>query len=327
MIRVALLDDYQGVALDYAEWSRLAGRAEVVTFRDHLTNEDALADRLREFDVVMALRERTPFWRSLLTRLPRLKLLTTAGMRNASIDVAAATEFGILVCGTGGSGSGTPELTWGLIHAILRQIPREHAATRAGRWQETVGVDLRGKTLGLAGLGNIGGAVARVGAAFGMNLIAWSQNLTPERAKECGASLVSKQELLTGSDILTIHLVLSERTRGLFGANDLALMKPASYLINTSRGPIVDEQALVDVLQRRAIAGAALDVFDQEPLPAGHPLLALDNVVLTPHLGYVTEEAYHHFYSQTLQNIEALLDGAPTRVLNPDVLPNHRPLT
>jgi phosphoglycerate dehydrogenase-like enzyme len=272
----------------------------------------------------MALRERTAFPRSVLERLPNLKLLTTAGMRNAAIDVTAATELGILVCGTGGSGSGTPELTWGLILALLRQIPREDAATRAGRWQETVGIDLQGATLGLLGLGNIGSAVARVGQAFGMELLAWSQNLTPERAAACGARLVEKDELLARADVLTVHLILSKRTRGLLGARDLGLMRPSAYLINTSRGPIVDEAALIDVLQRRAIAGAALDVFDQEPLPQGHPFLSMDNVVLTPHLGYVTRNSYRVFYGQTLENVEALLAGEPVRVVNPEVLSRRR---
>lgn len=324
MTRIALLDDYQGVALQSADWSRLPPEVEVVVFRDHLTDASALVERLDRFDVVMALRERTPFPRSLLEQLPRLKLLVTAGMRNAAIDVPAATEYGILVCGTAGSGSGTPELTWALILALLRQIPREDRATRAGRWQETVGVDLQGKTLGLLGLGNIGSAVAQVGQAFGMRLIAWSQNLTTERAAERGAELVSKDDLLAQADVLTIHLQLSGRTRGLLDARDLALMRPPAFLINTSRGPIVDETALIDVLRRRAIAGAALDVFDQEPLPLDHPFLTMDNVVLTPHLGYVTENSYRIFYGQTLENIQSFLAGEPQRVLNPDVLPHRR---
>ena len=324
MVRVALLDDYQGVALASADWGSLPAQVAVEAFRDHLADEAAVARRLEPFDVVMALRERTPFPGSLLRRLPRLKLLTTAGMRNAAIDLAAATDLGILVCGTGGSGSGTPELTWGLILALLRNIPREDRATREGRWQETVGVDLRGKTLGIIGLGNIGGYVARIGAAFQMRLLAWSQNLTEARAAECGAELVGKEDLLAGADVVTIHLQLSDRTRGLLGARELGLMKPTAYLINTSRGPIVEEAALVDALRRRAIAGAGLDVFDQEPLPPGHPFLAMDNVVLTPHLGYVTADGYRAFYGQTVENIAAFLAGAPVRVLNPDVLERRR---
>lgn len=324
MLRVALLDDYQGVAPASADWGRLPPDTVVEAFRDHLDDEDALVRRLHGFDVVMAMRERTPFPRSLLGRLPALKLLTTSGMRNAAIDLDAATELGILVCGTGGSGSGTPELTWGLILALLRNIPREDRATREGRWQETVGVDLRGTTLGILGLGNIGSAVARVGLAFGMEIVAWSQNLTAARAEECGTHLVSKDELLARADVITIHLVLSNRTRGLLGARELGLMRPSAYLINTSRGPIVDEAALLEALRRRTIAGAALDVFDQEPLPAGHPLLAMENVVLTPHLGYVTADSYRRFYGETVENIAAFLAGAPERVLNPAVLDRRR---
>ena len=324
MLRVALLDDYQNVALTSADWGILPPDTAVEVYRDHLADEDALSQRLQNADVVMALRERTPFPRSLLERLPRLKLLTTAGMRNAAIDIEAATEFGILVCGTGGSGSGTPELTWGLILALLRNIPREDQAMRAGRWQETVGVDLRGATLGIIGLGNIGSAVARVGRAFDMELIAWSQNLTAARAQECGARLAGKDELLERADIVTIHLQLSDRTRGLLGTRELGHMQPSAYLVNTSRGPIVEEAALVDALRRRAIAGAALDVFDREPLPSGHPFLGMDNVVLTPHLGYVTVDSYRRFYGQTVENIAAFLAGEPTRVLNPAVLDHRR---
>ncbi len=324
MLRVALLDDYQGVALRCADWNRLAGKAAVEAFRDHLTDEDALARRLAPFDVVMALRERTRFPRSLLARLPQLKLISTAGMRNAAIDMAAATDLGILVCGTGGSGRSTMELTWGLILALLRHIPLEDRATRAGRWQETVGLGLEGRVLGIIGLGNIGGQVAEVAHAFHMPVIAWSQNLTDERAAACGARRVTKEALLEQADIVTIHLQLSDRTRGLLGAGDLARMRPTAYLINTSRGPIVEEQALIDALRRQALAGAGLDVFDEEPLPPDHPFLTLPNVVLTPHLGYVTEESYRAFYGQTLENVEAFLAGTPRRVLNPAVLPARR---
>ncbi|MGH2588680.1 MAG: D-2-hydroxyacid dehydrogenase family protein [Dehalococcoidia bacterium] len=323
-MRVALLDDYQGVALQSADWSSLPAEVAVEAFHDHLTDEMTLAARLEPFDVVMALRERTRFPRSLLVRLPNLKLLTTAGMRNAAIDVAAATELGILVCGTSGSSRATMELTWGLILALLRNIPREHQATREGRWQETVGIGLEGKTLGIVGLGNIGGQVAEVARAFHMRLIAWSQNLTEERAAACGAECVDKEDLLSRADIVTIHLQLSPRTTGLIGAQDLARMRPAAYLINTSRGPIVEEPALVEALRRGLIAGAGLDVFDEEPLPPGHPLLTLANVVLTPHLGYVTAEAYRGFYGQTLENVRDLVAGTPQRVLNPEVLPLRR---
>jgi phosphoglycerate dehydrogenase-like enzyme len=324
MLRVALLDDYQGVALRCADWNRLAGKAAVEAFRDHLTDEDTLARRLAPFDMVMALRERTRFPRSLLARLPQLKLIATAGMRNAAIDMAAATDLGILVCGTGGSGRSTMELTWGLILALLRHIPLEDRATRAGRWQETVGLGLEGRVLGIIGLGNIGGQVAEVAHAFQMPVIAWSQNLTDERAAACGARRVTKEALLEQADIVTIHLQLSDRTRGLLGAGDLARMRPTAYLINTSRGPIVEERALIDALRRQALAGAGLDVFDEEPLPPDHPFLTLPNVVLTPHLGYVTEESYRAFYGQTLENVEAFLAGTPQRVLNPAVLPARR---
>lgn len=320
MLRIALLDDYQGVALVAADWASLAADARVEAFRDHVTDEAALAERLRPFDVVMALRERTPFPRAVLEQLPNLKLLATAGMRNAAVDLRAATELGILVCGTGGSARATMELTWGLILALLRQIPREDRATRAGRWQETVGIGLDGKVLGIIGLGNIGSQVAEVARAFHMRILAWSHNLTDARAAESGAERVAKDDLLAQADIVTIHLVLSARTTGLIGRPELARMRPTTYLINTSRGPIVDERALVESLRQGMIAGAGLDVFDEEPLPPGHPLLDLPNVVVTPHLGYVTAETYRVFYGQTLENIRAFLAGAPQRVLNPEVL-------
>ena len=283
-----------------------------------------LAERLEDFDVIMALRERTAYPMSLLERLPNLKLLTTAGMGNASIDVEAATGLGILVCGTAGSSRTTMELTWGLILGLMRHIPGEHAATRAGSWQRTVGAGLEGKTLGLIGLGNIGGQMAEVGRAFHMRLVAWSQNLTSARATECEAELVSKDELLSQADVVSIHLKLSDRTRGLLAERELRLMKSTAILVNTSRGPIVDEAALVSLLRAGSIAGAGLDVFDREPLSSGHPLLTLDNVLLTPHLGYVTAGTYDKFYGQTVENIQAFLDGTPQRVLNPDVLGHRR---
>jgi phosphoglycerate dehydrogenase-like enzyme len=316
MVRVAILDDYQHVALQMTDWSALPADVEVQVFSDHLTDRDALVERLKNFEVVMAMRERTPFPRSLLERLPTLRLLTTTGMRNAAIDLQAATDRGVVVCGTGGVLSPTAELTWGLILALLRYIPREDQATRAGQWQVSTGIGVQGKILGVIGLGNLGSQVATVGKAFQMPVIAWSQNLTAERAAQVGATLVSKDELLSQSDIVTIHLVLSERTRGLLGARELALMKPTSYLVNTSRGPIVDEQALVAALQKKTIAGAALDVFDEEPLPLDHPLRHLENTVITPHLGYVTIETYRIFFDQTVENIRAFLNGAPVRVIN-----------
>lgn len=316
MVRVAVLDDYQQVALQMTDWSVLPAEVEVQVFSDHLTDQEALVERLKNFEIVMAMRERTPFPRSLLERLPALRLLTTTGMRNAAIDLQAATDRGVVVCGTGGVVYPTAELTWGLILALLRYIPREDQATRAGQWQVSMGIGVQGKVLGVIGLGNLGSQVATVGKAFQMPVIAWSQNLTAERAAQVGATLVSKDELLSQSDLVTIHLVLSQRTRGLLGARELALMKPTSYLVNTSRGPIVDEQALVAALQKKTIAGAALDVFDEEPLPLDHPLRRLENTVITPHVGYVTTETYRIFFDQTVENIRAFLSGAPVRVIN-----------
>lgn len=317
MTRIAILDDYQGIALRMADWRSLPADAEVVVFRDHLADPDAVAARLADFDVVMAMRERTPFPRALLDRLPRLRLLVTAGMRNAAIDLRAAADRGVLVCGTAGLPYPTAELTWGLILSLVRRIPLEDRATRDGRWQEGVGLGLNGKTLGVLGLGSLGSRVARVGRAFEMEVLAWSQNLTAERAAEVGAALVGRDELLARSDLVTIHLVLSERTRGLIGARELARMKRTAYLVNTSRGPIVDEAALVRALRDGTIAGAGLDVFDEEPLPLDHPLRRLPNTVITPHLGYVTEETYRIFYGQALEDIRAYLRGEPIRVLRP----------
>jgi phosphoglycerate dehydrogenase-like enzyme len=315
--RVALLDDYQGVALRMADWTSLPEGTDVVAFPDHLADENALATRLADFHIVMAMRERTPFTRSLLERLPKLRLLITAGMRNASIDMKAAAERGVVVCGTSGLPYPTAELAWGLILGLMRRIPAEDRATREGRWQTTLGLGLNGKTLGVLGLGTLGSRVARVGRAFEMTVLAWSQNLTAARAEEVGATLVAKDELLARSDIVSIHLVLGERTRGLLGARELGLMKRSAYLVNTSRGPIVDEAALVRALREGTIAGAGLDVFDPEPLPADHPFRSLPNIVVTPHLGYVTEETYRVFYGHALEDVQAFLRGAPVRVLPP----------
>jgi phosphoglycerate dehydrogenase-like enzyme len=317
MARVALLDDYQDVALQMADWKSLPADTEVHVFRDHLDKDDALVARLHDFDIIMAMRERTPFTRSRLERLPHLKLLITAGMRNAAIDLQAASDCGVMVCGTEGLPYPTAELTWALILGIMRQIPREDHATRNGHWQVSLGLGLQGKILGMLGLGRLGSQVATVGNAFNMQVIAWSQNLTAERAQEYGATLVSKDELLAQSDILTIHLVLGDRSRGLIGAGELAKMKPTAYLVNTSRGPIVDEAALLHALEQGMIAGAALDVFDIEPLPLDHPFRRMENVVVSPHIGYVTEETYRVFYGDTLENIHAFLAGKPIRVLNP----------
>ena len=319
-MKVAVLDDYQSVAASLADWSQLPPGTEASFFSDHLTGEDALVERLAGFDVVVGMRERTPFPRSLLARLPNLRLLVTTGRRNASFDIAAATDLGVAVCGTDGAGEGPTELTWGLIIAMLRQIPLEDQRSRQGRWGTTVGVGLKGKTIGLLGLGHIGSLMARVARAFDMNIIAWSQNLTAERAQECGAALVDKDALFRDSDIVSIHVVLSQRTRGLVGARELALMRPTAYLVNISRGPIVDETALIDALQRRAIAGAALDTFDTEPLPENHPLLQLDNTLICPHLGYVTDDSYRAMYHGVIENIRAYASGEPIRTINPEVL-------
>jgi phosphoglycerate dehydrogenase-like enzyme len=317
MMRVAILDDYQNVARRMADWSALPTGAAVQVFQDHLADLAAVATRLAEFEVVVAMRERTPFTRALLERLPRLKLLVTTGMRNASIDVVAAAERGVLVCGTAGLPYPTAELTWALILGLVRRIPVEDRATREGRWQVSVGEGLNGKTLGVLGLGTLGSRVARVGRAFEMTVLAWSQNLTAARAAEVGAALVSKDELLSRADVVSVHLVLGERTRGLIGARELGLMKPSAYLVNTSRGPIVDEAVLIRALREGRLAGAGLDVFDEEPLPLDHPFRRLANVVITPHLGYVTEETYRIFYGQALEDIQAFLRGEPVRVIKP----------
>ncbi len=316
MARIAVLDDYQRVATRFADWSRLDGH-EVTFFHEPL---DDPARVLEPFDVVCAMRERTPFPAEVLERLPNLRLLVTTGMRNASIDLDAAARQGVIVCGTDGSWQATTELAFGLMLALARRIPREDASIRAGGWQTTVGVGLDGRTLGIVGLGRLGSAAARIGAAFGMRLSAWSQNLTAERAAECGAELVTRDELFADADFVTIHLVLSRRTRGLIGARELGLMKPTAYLINTSRGPIVDEGALLAALEAGTIAGAGLDVFDREPLPANHPLRTAPNTVLMPHLGYGVREVWAQFYPESVENALAFLDGRPARVMNPEAL-------
>lgn len=318
-MRVALLDDYQDVAREMADWAALGPDFDVRAFHEHIADEAALIEQLRDFEVVMAMRERTALPRSVLELLPKLRLIVTAGMRNAAIDMEAARELGITVCGTGGRGAATAELTWGLILALARQIPGEDAAIRDGRWQTTVGMELRRKVLGVVGLGNLGSYVARVGQAFGMEVIAWSKNLTPERAAEAGVELVTKEELLSRSDIVTAHLVLSDRTRGLIGAADLGRMKPSAYLVNTSRGPIVDELALAEALRTKQIAGAGIDVFDVEPLPADHPFRGLDNLVMTPHIGYVTRDTYELWYRDAVEDIQAFVAGKPVREIQ--VLP------
>jgi phosphoglycerate dehydrogenase-like enzyme len=315
-MRLAILDDYQNVALEMADWDGLRPSVEIQTFQESLASEDAVAERLRDFAIVVAMRERTAFRRSLLERLPKLKLLVTTGMVNASIDMKAAAARGILVSGTSSLRHPTAELTWGLILSLARNITREAAAMRNGGWQTTIGIGLHGKVLGILGLGKLGSQVAGFGKVFLMDVIAWSENLTVEHANSLGVQRVEKQELFRRSDFLTIHTVLSKRTRGLIGPDDLAAMKPTAYLINTSRGPIVDERALIAALEGHKIAGAAIDVFDQEPLPVDHALRRLENVVLTPHLGYVTSENYRAFYGDAVENVRAFLAGNPIRVLN-----------
>lgn len=315
-MRVAILDDYQGVALQSADWSVLDGRAEPTVFRDHIADPASLAEALAPFPVVVAMRERTAFDRDLLERLPNLRLLVTTGMRNAVVDEAACAERGVVYCGTDGKVQSTAELTWALILGCLRHIPTEVANVAGGGWMTTVGTDLYGATLGMCGLGRIGAMVARVGAAFGMNIIAWSQNLTAERCGEFGAELVTKEDLFRRSDVLSIHLVLSERTRGLVGEAELRAMKPTAWLINTSRGPICDEDVLARACAERWIAGAGLDAYGVEPLPAQHPFRTLDNVLATPHIGYVSENVYGIFFTEIVEDIAAWLDGSPVRVIS-----------
>jgi phosphoglycerate dehydrogenase-like enzyme len=311
-MKIAVLDDYQNVALRLADWSAVAERAEITVFNDHVSDPSALVERLRPFEVVCIMRERTPLPRNIIEQLPRLKLIASTGARNAAVDEAAAKERGINVTATRYWSTPTIEMTWALILASMRHIVRENTAIRDGGWQTSIGADLAGTTLGVLGLGNIGREVARVGRAFGMTIVAWSQNMTAEIAAAVGATLVSKNELFMQADVVTIHLILSRRTRGLVGAAELALMKPSARLINTSRGPIVDEAALIKVLQSRSIAGAALDVFDQEPLPAKHPFRTLDNVLATPHIGYVAENLYRAFYGDAVASIIAWLDKQAT---------------
>ena len=305
--QIAILDDYQNSALDSADWSALRQRADITVFNDHIADPDAVIERLQPFDIICVMRERTPLSRRLIERLPNLKLIASTGSANASIDLAAAADHAVAVVHTGYGSEPTIEFTWALILASARNIVVENNSVRSGGWQQTVGTDLHGKTLGVLGLGRIGSQVARIGSAFGMRLLAWGQNMTAGAAAAAGAALVSKEQLFEQADILTIHLVLSRRTRGLVGAAELARMKPTARLINASRGPIVDEQALIGVLQKRQIAGAAIDVFDIEPLPPAHPFRTLDNVLATPHIGYVSHGLYQKFYEDTVSNIREWL--------------------
>lgn len=307
--KIAVLDDYQDVALKLADWSAVTARADVDVFRDHLADADAVAARLLPYDIVCVMRERTPLGAALIERLPNLKLIASTGPRNASIDLKAAAARGVSVVHTGYFSSPTVELTWALILAGARHLIAEAAAVRGGGWQHSIGDDLSGKTLGVIGLGHIGSQVAMIGVAFGMRVLAWSQNLTAEKAAAAGAAWASKEELLRQADIVSVHLVLSERTRGLIGAAELALMKHSARLVNTSRGPIVAEAALIAALKTGQIAGAAIDVYDVEPLPANHPYRNLDNLLATPHIGYVSRGLYERFYRDTVANIIAWLDA------------------
>jgi phosphoglycerate dehydrogenase-like enzyme len=328
-MRVAILDDYQQVALASADWSAVRELADIHVFTSHIGRTEELVDALVPFEIIVAMRERTPFDAERLGRLPRLRLLVTTGMSNASIDLDAAAERGITVCGTGGVGSATAELTWGLILALLRHIPEEDQRMKraggaggaalgvGGAWQQTVGTGLHGKRLGVVGLGHQGQRVGEIGRAFGMHVVAWSQNLDPSHAEKVGAKAIGKEELFASADVVTVHYKLSPRSEGLVGAAELALMKPSAYLVNTSRGPLVDAAALLAALRSGSIAGAALDVYDIEPLPLSSPLRTAPNVVLTPHLGYVTDESYRVFYGEAVEDIVAFAAGTPVRVLSP----------
>ncbi len=315
--RCAILDDYQKVALSVADWSKVSGDLDIKVFNAHLGGTDKVIAALEEFDIVCAMRERTAFPRGVIEKLPQLKLLITTGLRNASIDIAAAKERGIVVCGTPSVGNPTSGIAIGLMLELTRRIGHENARMKAGvPWQTTIGMDLEGLTLGVLGLGKLGTRTARIAQAFGMKVIAWSQNLTPQKCKEIGVGYVGTEDLFRQSDIITIHVVLSQRTRGLIGAKELGLMKPTAYIVNTSRGPIIEEAALLSALRENKIAGAGLDVFDVEPLPVDHPLRSMDNVVLTPHLGYVSIQNYRAYFAGVVEAIRAFLDGKPVRVID-----------
>jgi phosphoglycerate dehydrogenase-like enzyme len=315
-LRCAILDDYLNLTLDMADWSKVTDRIDITVFNEPFASTEAAASALKDFEIICAMRERTPFPRALFAALPKLKLLITSGMRNAAIDMEAAKEHQVVLCGTQWARDPTAPLTMGLILELTRNIGRESARMHAGEpLQKFVGIEIEGKTLGIVGLGKLGSKVAKMAQAFGMNVIAWSPNLTPEKCKEAGVGYASKEELFATADIVTVHVVLSQRSRGLVGASDLARMKPTSYLVNTARGPIVDEMALLETLQQRKIAGAAIDVFSVEPLPVDHPFRKLDNIVLTPHLGYVTAESFRNHYSQMVEGIDAWFKGEVLRRL------------
>jgi phosphoglycerate dehydrogenase-like enzyme len=314
--RCAILDDFQNVALKMADWSKVTGDVDFKAFNEHLGGPDNVVKALQDYEIVVAMRERTAFPRAVIEKLPKLKLLITTGMRNASIDMAAAAEKGVTVCGTGSFGSPTSGIAIGLMLELTRHIGYENARLKAGEtWQVTIGPELEGLTLGILGLGKLGTRTALIGKAFGMRVIAWSTNLTPEKCKEAGVEYVTKEELFKQSDFISIHVVLSQRSRGLVGAADIALMKPTAYLINTSRGPIIDEAAMLAALRDKKIGGAGLDVFDIEPLPKDHPLRKLDNVVLTPHLGYVALKNYQNYFAGVVEDIRGFIDGKPVRMM------------
>jgi len=305
--QIAVLDDYQNVAFSYGDWSTIRKNADVTVFNHHMASQEEITDSLQPFQVVCVMRERTPLTRAILSKLPNLKLIVSTGRRNASIDTAAAEELGITISITGYHSSGAPELTWALLLAMARHVVAESTSLREGNWQREVGVDLKGKTIGIVGLGNIGSTIARYATAFEMEVIAWSENLTSEKANEQGARLVSKEELFKTADFVTLHLVLSQRSRDTVTSLEFNVMKPSAYLINTSRGPLINEDDLINALQNRKIAGAAIDVYDIEPLPVDHALRKLDNVLATPHIGYVTEDTYQIFYENTISRIEEWL--------------------
>ena len=315
-VQIAVIDDWQDVARDVVDWSVLDGVGEVTFEHDYPADNATLAERLGKYSVICVMRERTRFDEDLLKRLPNLKLLVTGGMRNAALDMQAAAALGIRICGTDSYKHAAPELTWALIMAATRNLLNEAKALRAGAWQQGLGGDLHGKTLGILGLGSIGQRVAQFGQVFGMRVIAWSENLTAERAQQAGVTYVSKQQLFEQADVLSVHLVLSDRSRGLVNAQALAWMKSTALLVNTARGPIVDEAALIKALQKQQLGGAALDVFDQEPLPALHPFRTLDTVLATPHVGYVSRQNYQQFFSQMIEDIQAWTAGSPVRLLN-----------
>ncbi len=316
MVRAAILDDYQNVALKFADWSPITKDVDIKVFNEPIGGPEAVIKALQGFAVVVMMRERTPFPRQVIEGLPDLKLLITTGARNNSIDLKAAAERGVTVCGTGGAGNPTAGIAFGLMLELTRRIGFENARLKAGAlWQTTIGKDLEGQTLGIVGFGKLGQRVTRIANAFGMKVIAWSQNLTPEKAKEGGADYASKEDLFRNSDFVSIHYILSDRSRGLVTADDIARMKPSAYLINTARAPIVDQAALLKALQEKKIAGAGLDVFEIEPLPLDHPYRKLDNVVLTPHLGYVSEQNYRSYFPDIVEDIRAWLDGKPVRTI------------